>query len=91
VVVVMVTVTVSAQPVCVAAMVVSIRHHGQQGNSCNAQQQHGKLGPARKGLGDVRPAAARRQQKIMACRKCHREQQEPSTHSWILPDPTTSI
>lgn len=62
-VVVMVAVAVSAQPVGVAAMVMSIRHHGQQGDGCNTQQQHGKLGPACKNLGDVRPAAARQQNK----------------------------
>jgi hypothetical protein len=46
--------------VCVStmcAMVMCIRHHGQQGNGTHPQQQHRKLGPAGKGLGDVGPAA----------------------------------
>jgi hypothetical protein len=45
--------------VCVAmcAVVMCIRHHGQQSNGAHTQQQHRKLGPASKRLGDVSPAA----------------------------------
>jgi Na+-transporting NADH:ubiquinone oxidoreductase subunit NqrB len=53
-----VTVCMAVQAMRLPTMVVRIRNHGQQSNSCNTQQQHCKLSPARKGLGDVSPAAA---------------------------------
>lgn len=58
VVVAAVVVVVTPQAVCVApsSMVVCIRHHGQQRYGSDSQQEHGKLGPASKGLGNVGPA-----------------------------------
>jgi hypothetical protein len=54
------------QAMRVAAVVMCIREQGQQSDGCNTQQQHRKLGPARKGLGDVSPAAAAAQQAASA-------------------------
>jgi len=58
VVVVAAMVVVAPQAMCVSpsAMIVCIRHHGQQRYGSNSQQEHGKLGPTSKGLGDVGPA-----------------------------------
>lgn len=50
----------ATKPVRVAAttaVVVRVWHQRQQRDRCNTQQQHRKLGPARKGLRDVRPAS----------------------------------
>lgn len=56
-VVVHVAVPMTVQAVRVPSMIVRVRHHGQQRNGCHTKEQHRKLGPARKRLGDVSPAA----------------------------------